>query len=80
MDGKLYKRLRLAMGLTTPQLAERLGLSEVYINSMERGARVVTEEQADAICKLLLEAMRSDDPCFAKLRELIAEADKALSS
>ena len=75
MDGKLYKRLRLAMGLTIPQLADRLKISAEYVSAMERNKRPVTEAQADAICQLLLEALRSDDPAFVKLRELIKRAD-----
>lgn len=73
MDGNLYKRLRMTMGLTAPQLAERLGISAEYISAMERGKRPVTDEQGEALVMLLRQAMYSDDPCFAKLREIIAE-------
>lgn len=76
MDGKLYRRLRLAMGLSAAELGKELMISEEYISSMERGRRQVTDSQAQAIVALLMKKMRSNDPCFAKLRELMQKIDE----
>lgn len=71
MDGNTYKRLRSVLGLTVPQLAEKLEISAEYISAMERGKRPITEKQEQALCNLILEVLRTDDPAFAKLSELM---------
>lgn len=73
MDGKLYKRLRLALGLTTSQLSEKVGVGSNYISMMESGKRAVSELQARKIIDLLVEAERNDDACFAELKKIFKD-------
>ena len=70
MDGKLYKRLRLALGLTTSELSEKIGVGANYISMMESGKRAVSELQSRKIIELLIEAERNDDACFAELKKI----------
>ncbi|SPT70051.1 Predicted transcriptional regulator [Anaerobiospirillum thomasii] len=71
MDSKLYKRLRLAMGLSPEELAAQLGISAEYVSKMERGLRPVTDRQAEKIKTLLFKALFSDDPCFKVIRDYL---------
>lgn len=69
MEGKLYKRLRLALGLTTSELSKKIGVGSNYISMMESGKRAVSELQARKIIDLIVEAERNDDPCFVELKK-----------
>ena len=69
MDGKLFKRLRLALGLTTSELSEKIGVGANYISMMESGTRAVSELQSRKIIELIVEAERNNDPCFAELKK-----------
>ena len=70
MEGKLYKRLRLALGLTTSELSKKIGVGSNYISMMESGKRAVSELQARKIIDLIVEAERNDDPCFLELKKI----------
>lgn len=71
MDGKLYKSLRLGLGLTTDALSRKVGVSTDQIAMMEAGIRPVSESQSRKMIDLLLEADRNDAGCFAECSQIL---------
>ena len=70
MDGKLYKRLRMALGLSPAELGEKVGISANYISMMETGKKPVSELQSRKLIDLLVEAEKNNDACFAELKRI----------
>ena len=73
MDGKTYQRLRMAMGLSQRELADKLEVSTNYIAMMESGKKPVPETQSSKIIKLIMECAKSNDPVFELFREIMTE-------
>lgn len=55
MTSEKYKERRKALGLTQPQLAEKLGVTKKTITDRERGAVGISDEAALAILSLTSE-------------------------
>ena len=61
MDASTYKRIRMALGLTQQDLADRLGITQNYVAMMENGRREVSISQGLRMVTLLQDAVRSGD-------------------
>lgn len=73
MDGNTYQRLRMAMGLSQKELAEKLEVSTNYVAMMESGKKPVPETQCSKIIKLVMECAKSNDPVFELFRKIMTE-------
>lgn len=73
MDNKTYKRLRMALGLSQREIAEKLGISVNYVAMMESGKRVVAELQERKIMDLIVEAGRNKDPVFELIQKVLTD-------
>lgn len=73
MDGKLYKRLRMALGLTTSELGEKVGVGSNYISIMENGKKPVSELQAMKLKELIKQRYEEGDECFKILKEIFSK-------
>ncbi len=71
MEGATFKRIRMAMGLTGDQLAQRLKVSGNYIRLVETNKKPVSELLEYKIMDQLRSAIDSDDPLFVLLKDLI---------
>ncbi|MCC8044522.1 MAG: helix-turn-helix domain-containing protein [Clostridiales bacterium] len=56
--GKMIRQARIERGLTQYQLAERLNLSSIYLNSVENGTHTPS---LDVFCRLIRELHLSAD-------------------
>ncbi len=77
MDGKTFKRIRMAMGLTGDELAERMHVSGNYIRLVETNKKPVSELLEYKIMDQLRRAINSDDPLFKLLKELLSPQSSA---
>lgn len=73
MDGKLYKRLRMALGFTTSELGEKVGVGSNYISIMENGKKPVSELQAMKLKELIEQRYKEGDECFEILKEIFCK-------
>ena len=73
MDGNTYQRLRMAMGLSQKDLADKLGVSTNYVAMMESGKKPVSDPQCQKILQLIKELSKSDDPVFTLFRKIMTE-------
>lgn len=73
MDGKTYKRLRMALGLSQKELAEKVEISTNYVAMMESEKRDVSDLQCRKIIDLVIEASRNNDPVFELIKKILLE-------
>lgn len=73
MDGKTYKRLRMALGLSQKELAEKVEISTNYVAMMESEKRDVSDLQCRKLIDLVIEASRNNDPVFELIKKILLE-------
>jgi predicted transcriptional regulator len=71
MDGETYRRLRMALGLTQKELAEKAGVTANYIAMMESGRKEVSQLQIYKIMDLIMEAAKNNDPVFEMMKKIL---------
>ena len=70
MDAVMFKRIRMGMGLSRDEMAQRLGCSLAYIQQMEGGGRPVSFKMEVLTQRALEEAIKGGDPFLKMVREV----------
>ena len=73
LSGRMFQRIRMALGLTTAKLAPLLEVSPVYLRSLESRPQPVPQLMSYKLMNLLQERLVSDDPLFVLLRQLLSQ-------
>lgn len=68
-----YKRLRMALGLSQRELADKVGISANYVAMMESEKRDVSDLQCRKITDLIIDAGKRKDPVFELIAKILLE-------
>lgn len=72
MDAFMFKRIRMGLGLSQAEMAERIGCSLNYVQQMESGSRPISFKMEVLTQRALEAAVREGDPFLKMVREIKA--------
>lgn len=71
MQPSTYKRIRMALGLSQQELADKLNVTANYVAMIESGRRGVSELQCLKMIDLLMDAYRNGDLMFELFKQIL---------
>lgn len=77
MTGEELRAIRLALGLTQVEFAEKIGISRTYVGLMERGERLISRRTASAIVSVKPKSLRRQandvEPLIRRIESALIE-------
>lgn len=65
MTGRAFRSIRIALGLTLPQFADRIGIPVDELDAFEKGEKAIDSDRLSTACERLtpdVEKLPIDDP------------------
>lgn len=77
MIASTLRRIRMALDLTQEEMAQKLGVSTVYIKKLETGERNISEKVCLKAMDLLTEGIRNNnDELFSLINDIIKNGEQ----